>query len=159
MIDKQLLHSRIQEIEESISRLEQLRSFNKDEFLNNRDIKDIACYRLLIIIEASISICQHICAREIHQAPETYANCFSLLEEHNLIEPELSLKLQQMVRFRNMLVHIYWEIDYSLVFDFINERLKDVKDYVLQIIKKYLSWSLSWVTNDQVGLYRDGGIR
>jgi|SRR5690554_598875 uncharacterized protein YutE (UPF0331/DUF86 family) len=138
MIDRQLIRSRIREIEESLSRLEEFREISRERFLKERDLQDIASFRLLIIIEASISICQHICAREIHKAPGTYSECFAMLEATEIISPGLSKKMQQMARFRNMLVHVYWDIDYSLVLDIIKERLPDVRDYLNQIIKKYL---------------------
>ena len=139
MIDRHLLFSRIDEIQESLNRLEQIKGLDEERFLNDRDLQDIASYRLLVIIEAALSICQHICAREIHKAPDTYAGCFSILEEHNIITPELSNEMQQIARFRNMLVHIYWDIDYRIVHRIINERLSDITDFVSQIMKRYNS--------------------
>jgi uncharacterized protein YutE (UPF0331/DUF86 family) len=35
-----------------------------------------------------------------------------------------------MARFRNRLVHLYWDIDYGEVFDFLPEGLEDLQDYV-----------------------------
>jgi len=138
MIDKQIVYSRIQEIEDSLDRLKKIGEVEEEVFVADNNLKDIASYRLLIIIEASISICQHICAREIHKAPESYADCFSLLEKNNIITKDISVRLQQMARFRNMLIHIYWDIDYSLVHQIIKKRMNDTKEFISQIAKKFL---------------------
>ncbi len=138
MIDKQILYAKVKEIEESLSRLRELRALTKESFLQDRDIQDIACYRVLILIEASISICQHICARELHQAPDSYAGCFSILGENEVIPNELADRLMRMARFRNMLVHIYWEIDNSLVIEIIRDRLTDIEKFTALIVKRYL---------------------
>jgi uncharacterized protein YutE (UPF0331/DUF86 family) len=42
---------------------------------------------------------------------------------------DLSTRLQQMARFRNLLVHVYWEIDYGRVFDVIEHDLDDLRRF------------------------------
>jgi uncharacterized protein YutE (UPF0331/DUF86 family) len=37
--------------------------------------------------------------------------------------------LQQMVRFRNLLVHMYWKIDYEQVYDIITTRREDLRAF------------------------------
>jgi len=37
-----------------------------------------------------------------------------------------------------MLIHIYWDIDYSLVHQIIKKRLNDPKEFISQIVKKFL---------------------
>ena len=139
MIDKQVLYARIQEIEDSISRLGEIWKSGKDTFLKDKDLQDISCYRLLVMIEASIAICSHLCAKEIHKAPNSYAGCFAILEENGIIDEILSSKLQRMARFRNMLVHIYWDVDYALVWEIICQSLTDVREYISSIVQRYLS--------------------
>jgi uncharacterized protein YutE (UPF0331/DUF86 family) len=53
----------------------------------------------------------------LHQVPEEYACCFVALEQAGLIPGDLSCRLQQMARLRNLLVHVYWKIDYGQVYD------------------------------------------
>jgi uncharacterized protein YutE (UPF0331/DUF86 family) len=40
---------------------------------------------------------------------------------------------QQMARFRNLLVHVYWKIDYDRVYHTINEHLDDLRTFVQAI--------------------------
>jgi len=116
MLNTQLILDRISEINTSLERLEKIGDNELNNFLENHDSQDIASYRLLIVIESCISICQHLTAKLLKKSPESYANCFEMLADHEIISKDLSLKLQNMARFRNMLVHIYWNIDYKQVY-------------------------------------------
>lgn len=133
MLNKELIYSRFDDINDSIERLEKIKAISEKDFLIDSDLKDIASYKLITIIEASLTICQHICAKELKKAPVSYSHCFKLLAENNLLEDKLAIKLQKMARFRNMLIHTYWNIDYSLVYEIIQKNLIDVKKFIIQI--------------------------
>jgi len=128
-LNADLIRSRCREIEESLARLEQLQHLTKDQFVSNQDTLDIACYRLLIAIEAALALCFHISAKRLKQTQEDYAGCFSLLHEAGSISADLGDRLRQMARFRNLLVHVYWTIDYGQIYEIIQTRLKDLRDF------------------------------
>jgi uncharacterized protein YutE (UPF0331/DUF86 family) len=115
----------LREIERALDRLTRIREAGRDAFLADPDAKDIACYRLLLAIEAALALCYHVSARRLKAVPEDYAGCFSGLARAGLIPVDLSERLQQMGRFRNLLVHVYWEID-GRVFDIIENDLADL---------------------------------
>ena len=129
MLNSDLIRSRCREIEESLTRLEQLQDLTKEQFLNNQDTLDIACYRLLIAIEAALALCFHVSAKKLKKAPEEYAGCFGLLHEAGIIPAELMSRLQHMARFRNLLIHVYWKIDYGQIYEIVHTRLKDLRDF------------------------------
>ncbi|HXW05952.1 MAG TPA: HepT-like ribonuclease domain-containing protein [Vicinamibacterales bacterium] len=41
----------------------------------------------------------------------------------------LSGRLQQMARFRNLLVHVYWTIDFNRVFDVLEHDVQDLREF------------------------------
>ncbi len=124
-----LIRARCAEIEESVTRLEEFRTLSIEAFLSNRDVLDVASYRLLIAIEASLALCYHVSAKRLRKVPEEYAACFGLLNEAGLISEGLTKRLQQMARFRNLLVHVYWKIDYSRLYTVIREDLGDLRAF------------------------------
>lgn len=132
-LNRDLIQRRFQDINRSLERLEQLRALPKDAFLTDQDLLDIASYRLLTAIEAAIQICFHISAQRLHRVPEEYAECFAILGEAGILSPELSQSLQKMARFRNMLVHMYWAIDYERVYEVLREGLDDLRQFVRAI--------------------------
>jgi uncharacterized protein YutE (UPF0331/DUF86 family) len=128
-VDVDVVRRRCGEIAESLERLRQIGDGGRETFLADRDTRDIACYRLLLAIEAALALCYHVSARHLRQVPEDYADCFAGLARAGVIPHVLSDRLQQMARFRNLLVHVYWEVDYGRVFDAIETELDDLTEF------------------------------
>ncbi len=99
----------------------------------DQDTLDIACYRLLVAVEAALALCYHISARRLHRIPEEYAECFRLLSDAGIIPASLGEPFQQMARFRNPLVHMYWKIDYGQVYEIIRRNLPDLRAFASAI--------------------------
>lgn len=129
-LNKDLIHARFEDIQQSLGRLREIREPSRAQFMADQDTRDIACYRLLVAIEAALQICFHVSAQRLQRAPETYAECFELLGEAEIISEDLSQDLQRMARFRAMLVHVYWEVDYDLVYDGLQTHLEDLQGFV-----------------------------
>ncbi|RJR14947.1 MAG: DUF86 domain-containing protein [Nitrospiraceae bacterium] len=128
-LNPELVRTRCQEIEESLERLEQISNKSREEFLSDRDQQDIASYRLLTAIEAALNLCYHITAKRLKKVPEEYAECFAILSEAGIVPAYLSERLQKTARFRNLLVHMYWKVDYSIVYDIIRNNLQDLRQF------------------------------
>ena len=126
-LNPDLVRTRCQEIEDSVARLERLRSVTRDAFAKDEDTRDIACYRLLVAAEAALALCYHVSARRLSKVPEDYAGCFTLLRDAGLIDPELADRLGRMARSRNLLVHMYWKVDYGRVYDLMQHDLDDLR--------------------------------
>jgi uncharacterized protein YutE (UPF0331/DUF86 family) len=80
-----------------------------------------------VAIEASLALCFHVSAKQLHQVQEEYAGCFRLLQQAGILSADLTTRLQHMARFRNLLAHVYWTIDYNQVYDIIRTRLDDLR--------------------------------
>jgi uncharacterized protein YutE (UPF0331/DUF86 family) len=101
-----------------------LASFLKDKLLIGG-----AKYYLQVSIECCLDIANHIIAANGFRAPRDYADSFKVLEENDVLDQDLGLKLRQMAKFRNRLVHLYGEIDDAYVYGFIEQDLKDILDF------------------------------
>jgi len=135
-LNADLIRARCTEIEDSIQRLERFQSLSKAEFLSNQDTLDLACYRLLVAIEAALALCYHVSAKRLRRVPEEYAQCFEQLRNAGVIPGDLTERLQMMARFRNLLVHGYWKIDYEKVYEVIQHSLHDLRDFAAAIARQ-----------------------
>jgi uncharacterized protein YutE (UPF0331/DUF86 family) len=126
-LDRDVVRSRCAEIEDSLSRLEAFRSMPREQFIADQDACDIACYRLLVSIEAALALCYHTTSRRLRQTPEDNAACFDVLHTAGIIDAALSERLRLMARFRNLLVHMYWKVDYEKVHDVLQHSLQDLR--------------------------------
>ena len=133
-LNEELIRTRCQEIEESLGRLERIKTVPKEDFLKDRDIQDIACYRLLVAIEAALGLCYHVAARHLKKVPQEYAECFYILADAGIIATDLSESLQKMARFRNLLVHMYWKVEYGTLYELIQHDLEDLRRFSKSIV-------------------------
>lgn len=133
-LNHDLVRNRCSEITDSLARLEKIGLLSKEAFLQDQDTKDIASYRLLIAIEAALSLCYHISSKRLQKVPESYADCFQLLGDADLIPGDLSTNLQKMARFRNLLVHVYWDVDEEALFTVIKSHLGDLRKFCAAVV-------------------------
>jgi uncharacterized protein YutE (UPF0331/DUF86 family) len=128
-LNADLVRTRCGDIEDAVKRLDRIRTMPRAEFLADRDVQDIAVRRLLVAIEAALGLCYHVSARRLQRVPDDFAACFAGLGQAGVIEPALGERLQAMARFRNLLVHMYWKVDYGRVFDVLVEGLEDLRAF------------------------------
>ena len=124
-----LIQARFEDIRQSVERVERMQELSRAAFLADQDTLDVACHRLLVAIEAALQMCVDISAQRLQRVPEAYAQCFAQLGEAGILSPDLSARLQRMARFRNMLVHVYWDIDYDQVYDLLQSHLDDLTQF------------------------------
>jgi uncharacterized protein YutE (UPF0331/DUF86 family) len=134
-LNPDLVRKRCGEISDSLARLEKIGRMSKEAFLKDQDARDIASYRLLVAIEVSLSLCYHISSKQLSKVPENYAECFLLLGEAGVISADLSNNLQKMARFRNPLVHVYWEIEEEALYSVITGHLDDLRKYCAAVAR------------------------
>jgi len=126
------------EILSSLERLEELKILPKETFLSDPHKIRSAKYSLIVAIEGAIDLSNHVIAKNGFRTPEDYADTFKVLAERGAFDGEFTLTLIQMARFRNRLVHIYWEVDDDELFSIIQTRLGDIRLF-LKIYGDFIS--------------------
>lgn len=131
--EKETLKQKMQVIDENLRYLEDQNStdFTESEFEKLQAVK----HSLFEIAEACIDISSHIIAAEGFEKPEDYSGMFLVLSKNELITSELASNLEDMARFRNLLVHRYGELEPKKLQEFIQEDLQDVKKFTSAIYK------------------------
>lgn len=127
----------ISELRKGTARLKKLRELNKKEFINNDDKIGSTKYNFIMAIETAIDISNHIISQNGFRAPEDYADSFTVLGEQKIFKESFVKVLRDMAKFRNRLVHLYWEVDDNQVYEILQNSLDDF-DKFLNGIAKYL---------------------
>jgi len=76
-------------------------------------------------VECCIDVAHHVIAAEGWHAPRDYADAFVALNEQGVIPGDFVPVAQRMVRFRNRVVHLYWETDDETVYQILQTDLGD----------------------------------
>jgi uncharacterized protein YutE (UPF0331/DUF86 family) len=89
-----------------------------------------AKHNFIVAIEAAIDLANHLMSKRALRAPEDYADVFKVLADASVIDKGFSIELGKMARFRNRLVHLYWDVDIEEVWKIIQTRLNDFEEYI-----------------------------
>lgn len=134
-IDIQKLTARFAEIQEHLSHIRTIAKMTDSEiFSDSRNMAAIR-YHLIVILEAMGSVCVHVCVKKLHAAVNEYAECFDRLRKNSLISENLGNELIKMARFRNLLVHRYWEADDQKILVYIRGELHMIDEFIAEIAK------------------------
>jgi uncharacterized protein YutE (UPF0331/DUF86 family) len=60
-----------------------------------------------------------------------------LLKDENVLEPELSERMQRMVGFRNIAVHDYQNLDIEILKSILTHHLIDLEDFYRVVLAHY----------------------
>lgn len=116
-----------------------MRRLKLEAFSQDAIIRGAAERFLQLAIESCLNIGNRIIALYQFQkpldSPETYADIFLRIRDLGVIDPELADRLVMMAKFRNRLVHLYWEIEAKKIFEIIQENLEDFKIFEKKIVK------------------------
>lgn len=133
-INLEKLTKRISEIKENREKIKKYASIPDSEFW--KDERNLLAIKHLLLqsIEACGSICSHVLAKKFFKSPSSFPECFETLYNSKVINKELSVKLRKMARFRNILVHRYWEIEDKKILEYARNNLEDFDQYLKSII-------------------------
>ena len=131
----------LQRLVQYLNELEDINKTPKSEFIKSRLLTAATERYFQLAIETCINIGNRIISIEQFnktiKAPESYSDIFIQLEKAGLIDKDLSDRLIKMTKFRNRLVHVYWDIDPSTLYDYLNTNLQDFHLFIRQINRYY----------------------
>jgi uncharacterized protein YutE (UPF0331/DUF86 family) len=106
----------IEELRRRIKKWKEDEKVSFETFRKDLDKQNSICYNMLIAIQTAIDLGNLIIEKKKLRAASTYAEIFEILEEGAIIDKKLAKQLSSLARFRNVLAHLYWKIDYKKVY-------------------------------------------
>jgi uncharacterized protein YutE (UPF0331/DUF86 family) len=129
VVDAAALAAMLANLRRYVTVLEGLAASPKEAFLTHLDRIGNAKYHFVIAIECCIDIANHVIASENFRFPKDNADSFTVLIEEGVLPQVLRESFRDMARFRNRLVHIYWEVDDERVYDYLQTALADFHSF------------------------------
>lgn len=127
----------IEEVREAADNLLEYAKLPEDEILSNKTVLNAVKYSFIVAIQGIINICHHIVARLSGKVPDEYGECFLILKEMGYLTSDYALKLKSMAGFRNILIHLYHEVDDRRVLKYLKKDLWIIEEF-LKVTKKVL---------------------
>jgi uncharacterized protein YutE (UPF0331/DUF86 family) len=117
MVDVQRLTRLLTRVRQDLATLRGYTDVNREEILGDEVRLGHLKYVFVTMGEGCVDAAQHICASEGFGPPESNADAMLVLARNSLLSPELAETMADAVRFRNVLVHLYAQVDDRRVVD------------------------------------------
>ena len=131
--------SHLTELDESLKDWERYQRYSLEDLQKDRDKRNMVLHAMLISIQAAIDISSHLISKNQLKRPTTYRETFELLGQAGMISEELAGELSDLAGLRNVLVHIYGELDLDEIHSVLQNDLKilrSFRDEIKELFKK-----------------------
>jgi len=136
-VNRDLILTRFNKLDQLLENLRELKEITKEEFLSNYKNYFSAQRALEISINICIDIGNHIVTLNNKEKPETFTDIIKILTKLEIISDELGTQLTKMVRFRNLLGHFYLEVDNEVIYNILQNNIKDFVSFKEAILRKF----------------------
>lgn len=119
MVDADRVAVRLERLEELIERLEEVREGGEDAYLADPRLRAMTERLLEVAVQICIDLGTQVVMERSAPPPSSYADIFRILGERDLLPKDLADRLGAAARQRNLLAHLYLEIDDPAVFAFL----------------------------------------
>ena len=132
--DREKLEQKILFMQTNVTKLKKLSKVDKGIFIEDFRNVDSSKYLLQVTIEAMLDIASHLIARNRWGNPEDNKAHFQILADNNVIKIEDVDTYFLMAKFRNRIVHMYFNINDEMIYDITKNNLEDFERFISNIL-------------------------
>ncbi len=133
-VDLPKIKQKIEFMQNNLDKLNKLQILPKNEFIEDFRNVDSAKYLLQVTIEAMMDISSHIIARMRLGKPQTNKEIFEILAKENIIEVKYIDTYFAMAKFRNRIVHMYYDVSDEMIYEINQNNLVDFEAFIKNIV-------------------------
>jgi uncharacterized protein YutE (UPF0331/DUF86 family) len=90
-------------------------------------------HSLQLAIQAALDVSSHVVSDQRLGEPQTNRDVFRLLGRAGVLSVDLAGRLERMAGFRNVIVHMYEDVNLAIVRDVVEHHLGDLLEFVAAI--------------------------
>ena len=129
MVDKAVVLRKLSELETYLKQVREFSGITLQLYKADWRTQRIVERTLQIMIETCADIANHIVSDRGMRVPTGYADTFGVLKENEVITPDLCGIMENMAKFRNIVVHQYEAVDAEIVLAILKRHLNDFERY------------------------------
>lgn len=133
MLNKDLVKTKIRNIQEYLMEIESTLSLPKDQIVSSIEKLRTLERNFQLIVDAMLDINIHLIRELELSTPNDLKSTFIILAEGKIIPYDFAEKISPVVGLRNILVHGYEKVDRELFIDSFQKNKQDFDHYLLLI--------------------------
>jgi uncharacterized protein YutE (UPF0331/DUF86 family) len=134
MVDETLILRKLAELDQYFDQISEYGTITVEQYQSDWKLQRIVERTLQMMIETCVDIAGHIIADNKFRIPDSYADAFRVLSENKVIPQDLSRTMEQISKFRNIIVHHYDRVDAEIVISILRKKLNDFRMYRESVI-------------------------
>lgn len=138
MVNIEVIKQRLNQLSNSLKKIERYKEVSLEEFLEDEIIQDVVEYNLFIAINMMIDIATHIVVDSGIGNPETFGEAFELLYKHKYFSADEAKNYKKMVGLRNILSHEYLKIDKKIIYSILQNNIIDIKRFIILVHDNFI---------------------
>lgn len=129
-----ILEPKLDSLARCLERIESKKPFTQEDLEKNPDLQDIISVNLERAVQQAVDIAALVLADQNQPAPLTMAEGFDQLKNLGILSESTATRMKKAVGFRNLLVHEYEKVDWSIAHKIAYSHLGDFKAYAQEIV-------------------------
>ncbi|MEW6408325.1 MAG: DUF86 domain-containing protein [Patescibacteria group bacterium] len=129
MTNISVVENKISAVKKYLKILEDFKKYSQSEIEKNIETKGAVERYLYLATQAAIDLAEAFIAYKNFRKPTTLSENFYILNEEKIISSEITEKMVKMTDFRNIVVHDYEKINYNIVYNILQNNLKNIEEF------------------------------
>jgi len=133
LVDREVFDRRLGRLEQLLRDLRVLAAHEREAFLGDRALQAQAERWLHLAAECALDITNHLIADRGWRTPNTYRDAFRVLREEGVVTDDLAGRLEGWAGLRNVLVHLYLDVDHERLWEVLAGGLDDLEAFAAAV--------------------------
>ncbi|WP_174590036.1 type VII toxin-antitoxin system HepT family RNase toxin [Methanocella conradii] len=135
MDEKEKIALKIRSMKKYVDFLRKYKSTSRKRLEDDYELKSAIERNFQLAIEAALDVGEIIISAKNFEKPEDYRSVILTLGRHNVIPPDFAERFARAAGFRNILVHMYDEVDIDKLYEYLQDNLPDFDEYAMHIAR------------------------
>lgn len=135
MVDREVFDRRLGKLEVVLRSLRGLAVVEKQRFLRDPALQAQAERWLYVAAECTLDLAHHLISDRGWKTPATYREAFLILETEGVLDHALSVSMQGWAGLRNVLAHMYLDIDHARLHDVLVGELDQLEAFAAAVAR------------------------
>ena len=129
MVDREVFDRRLAKLEDLLRRLRRLAAIPWETYRSDSAVQACAERWLHLAAECALDLAHHVIADRGWKTPVTYREAFQVLAAEGVITAERARQMEGWAGLRNVLVHLYLEVDHERLYEILSRDLDQLELY------------------------------
>ncbi|MDI6902640.1 MAG: DUF86 domain-containing protein [Methanocellales archaeon] len=135
MDEKEKISLKLRSMKKYVNFLSSKRNVSREELEGNYELRSAIERNFQLAIESTLDIGEIIISVEGFEKPEDYKSVILILGKHDILPKDFAGEFALAAGFRNVLVHMYEEVDINILYNYLHNKLDDFDKFAKYMVE------------------------